>query len=184
MLRCSVNPDDRDRAANIFTGRSSTSRDLRCIELRFRCNPGRKDIACYGPDSIFVELETKDIYDSPAQEKDKRFIGTYAVARNITIRKKYESELELQKAHFQQLFENSPDAIAILDDTDKVVNINKGFEKLFAYSPEECRNQHINDLIVPADFQKEATALSKVVLSSGLAQHTESRRKRKDGRII
>ncbi|MFW5804742.1 MAG: PAS domain S-box protein, partial [bacterium] len=58
------------------------------------------------------------------------------VARDITKRKKASAELEVQKAYFKQLFDKSPDAIAILDTDDRIINVNRSFEKLFGYKEE------------------------------------------------
>jgi len=107
----------------------------------------------------------------------------FCVCRDITERKRAEEELERQKAYFQQLFDNSPDAIAWLDDADKVVTTNKGFEMLFGYRAEEAKGRFINDIVVPEDRIKEASAMSRAALN-----HAELRkervRKRKDGSLV
>ncbi|MBU1677532.1 MAG: PAS domain S-box protein, partial [Bacteroidetes bacterium] len=61
----------------------------------------------------------------------KRFLAGTAV--DITERKQAEDEIISQKNKFAQLFENSPIAIALLDDQGKIVQINESFSALFDY---------------------------------------------------
>ncbi|MFZ5633596.1 MAG: PAS domain S-box protein [Bacillota bacterium] len=99
---------------------------------------------------------------------------------DITGWKRTEAELNIQKAYFQQLFENSPEAIAMLDNSDRIINVNKGFEALFQYSVEEIKGRYVNEVIVPGDRADEATQLSEAALC-GENIHRESVRRRKDG---
>ncbi len=52
---------------------------------------------------------------------------------DITTRKRAEEALEAQRAFFRQLFENSPQAIVLIDERRNVLDANKGFEELFGY---------------------------------------------------
>jgi PAS domain S-box-containing protein len=107
----------------------------------------------------------------------------FVFVRDITERRKAEEALKLQKAYFQQLFDNSPDAIVMVDNTDRVVQANKGFETLFGYRAEEAKGQFINELIIPEDRIEEASVLSRVALN-GKAVRKETVRKRKDGSLV
>ena len=69
-------------------------------------------------------------------------------------------ELLHKKLMFQSLFDSSPDAIAILDETDRVVEINPAFAALFNYSPGEAKGQLINDLI---DIEKTEPLLMSML---------------------
>jgi PAS domain S-box-containing protein len=101
----------------------------------------------------------------------------------INERKRAEESLRLQQAYFQQLFDNSPDAIVMLDNTDRVVQINDGFERLFGYQAEEIKDRFINELIIPEDHAEEAATLSRTALD-GKAARKETVRKCKDGSLI
>jgi PAS domain S-box-containing protein len=52
---------------------------------------------------------------------------------DISARKQAERDLEVQRAYFSQLFENSPQAIVIIDKNRNVISCTKGFEGLFGY---------------------------------------------------
>ncbi|MFQ5709877.1 MAG: PAS domain S-box protein, partial [bacterium] len=123
------------------------------------------------------------ISGTPVVDENKRVIGSIGIHTDITDSKKIEDALNVQKAYFQQLFENSPEAIVLLDNADRVVNANQGFERLFQYRLEEITNRCINEIIVPTEMTHEASALSRAVLSKKVVQ-TESVRKRKDGSLV
>jgi len=107
----------------------------------------------------------------------------FVIIRDVTERKQAEEKIRLQQAYFQQLFEASPDAIALLDEADRVVNVNRAFEELFGYQIEEIKGRGINELIVPEDRHEEASHLSQLSLQ-GRAVRKETVRKRKDGRLV
>ena len=94
-----------------------------------------------------------------------------------------EEELHLQRDYFQQLFENSPDAIVLLDKDDLILKVNRSFEKLFQYTSAEIEMRSLNDVIVPETMLKEAEHLSRKAQSMGSVQK-ETQRKRKDGKLV
>lgn len=101
----------------------------------------------------------------------------------LALRKCAEREILQQKENFQQLFESSPDAIALLDITDKVVIVNKSFKKLFQYSLDEIRNKYLKDLIVPEDRAQEYISLLNRIVNEKTF-HTEAQCQRKDGSLV
>ena len=106
-----------------------------------------------------------------------------ASQQEVRERKRAEKALEHQKAYFQQLFDNSPDAIALVDTADRIVGVNKGFETLFGYRANEIKGQPINDVIVPEDRVEEASALSQAGRNRAVVRR-ETVRKRKDDSLI
>uniref|UniRef100_A0A832A6P3 histidine kinase n=1 Tax=Desulfacinum infernum TaxID=35837 RepID=A0A832A6P3_9BACT len=94
-----------------------------------------------------------------------------------------ERDLRLQKAYFEAIFQNSPDAVAILDAHDRVVMINKAFTTLFQYTAEEARGVPINDLVAPRRMRREAEDLSAKALQ-GVSFEVETVRERKDGSLV
>ncbi|PXY01586.1 hypothetical protein DF185_08900 [Marinifilum breve] len=86
---------------------------------------------------------------------------SYELQNEIEKNKQAANEIRVQKTFFENLFENSPDAIAILDNEDKVIRVNKEFEKLFEYTQEEVLSNKINDLIVPENFKEEGKKYTK-----------------------
>ncbi len=89
-------------------------------------------------------------------------------------------EPSLDYIYFRQLFENSPQAIVLLDNHDRVIDANRAFEDTFQYRVGEARGRSINSLIVPQDLVTSADELSARVMSGRIIA-TETVRVRKDG---
>ncbi|WP_088226518.1 PAS domain S-box protein [Desulfosporosinus sp. FKB] len=92
-------------------------------------------------------------------------------------------DLELQKVYFRKLFENSPEAICILDTEDRFIDVNCAFEKVFGYSKEELIGFTINDKIVTLEQSDKATELSEKVIKGNIVEY-DTLRSRKDGSIV
>jgi PAS domain S-box-containing protein len=112
-----------------------------------------------------------------SQGRVVRFIGA---TQDISERKHAEEELKIQQAYLDQLFENAPEGIVLLDNEDRVLRINGEFTRMFGYTPAEALSRPINELIVPDDRLDEGWELTyKVTHGQGI--HTETIRRRKDG---
>ena len=117
----------------------------------------------------------KDLNDS--------FIGYVAISGDKSERKQAEEKLLLQTTYFQQLFENSPEGIVLVDESDCVINVNAAFEEMFQYPLEVLKEHPIDNFIVPSDRLEEA---KKVTLDSteGRIVRQNSVRKRKDDTLV
>jgi two-component system cell cycle sensor histidine kinase/response regulator CckA len=93
------------------------------------------------------------------------------------------AELQLQRAYLEQLFENAPEAIAILDTKNQVRHINGEFTRLFGYTREEARSHTLDELVVPPDRQRESAFLLSA-FTKGQKISLESKRRRKDGSLV
>lgn len=94
-----------------------------------------------------------------------------------------EPTTHLDNVYFRQLFDNSPDGIVLLGVDDRVLDVNRGFEKLFGYSAVEAKGCALNDLIVPTESAVEASELSEAVLR-GEVVTSERIRRHKDGSAV
>jgi PAS domain S-box-containing protein len=77
--------------------------------------------------------------------------------------KRAEEEIAIQKSYFENLFQMSPDALVILSNDDRVIQINQEFTNLFGYREMEAVGSLINDLIVPQELKEEALVYTKSV---------------------
>ncbi|WP_407311220.1 PAS domain S-box protein [Desulfosporosinus sp. SB140] len=109
--------------------------------------------------------------------------GICAIYKDIAYEKSSMKALELQKIYFRKLFENSPEAICILDTEDKFIDVNAAFEKVFGYSKDELLNCSINDKIVSPELIIEATELSENVIKGNIVEY-ETLRTRNDGSFV
>lgn len=110
-------------------------------------------------------------------------IGDYAIYRDISERKKADEEILLQKTYFERLFNSAPEAIALHDNNDIIVNVNDEFTRLFGYSRKEAIGKPINHIVASEEYQSEASTLSQQVVR-GERVEVDSKRKRKDGTLI
>ena len=156
---------------------SSECRMYRAIKANQPINVS--DEVFWRKDGVAIPVE----YWSHPIVKDGVVIGAIATFIDITDRKRAEEEIISQKNRFAQLFENSPVAIALLDDKDKVVVINESFSALFGYYLEEIRGQSLEDLIVPPELKEEAKSYSDQT-REGNQINKESYRKKKDGTLV
>ncbi|MFQ5708923.1 MAG: response regulator [bacterium] len=124
------------------------------------------------------ELRISPFYNRRGQRH-----GRVVILRDITEQKRAEFDLRTQKAYLEQLFESSPDAIAILNSDDRVMRVNKHFTQLFGYTQDEAFNRLINELIVPEDHSQEAVSATTQVVS-GQNVSLEAVRRHKEGTLI
>jgi diguanylate cyclase (GGDEF)-like protein/PAS domain S-box-containing protein len=92
-------------------------------------------------------------------------LGTASLGEDVTDRERAAQALSVQNAYFRQLFENSPLGLVLVDNSDRVVDANPGFTRLFGWRTEEVRGRALSDLIIPTDRVDEANALSQAVLA-------------------
>jgi len=114
---------------------------------------------------------------------DNKQIGLCAIYKDISYKRDSERALELQRIYFRQLFENTPEAICIIDIEDRFINVNAAFEQLFGYLKEELVNCYLNDKIVQNESIKEATKISENVMKGNVIEH-ETLRMKKDGSLV
>src|SRR5258708_15638111 len=62
---------------------------------------------------------------------------TRELQQEIANRIQAQSENTLQQHQFEKLFQNAPVGIVMLDRLDRIVAVNKAFEAIFQYKPEE-----------------------------------------------
>jgi PAS domain S-box-containing protein len=90
-----------------------------------------------------------------------KFVSTQ-ISLSIETKKAYD-DVQIEKAYFEQLFENSPETIILTDINGHLLKVNNEFEKLFGYSAKEALGKKIDDLIAPESLYQEATSISKRV---------------------
>ncbi len=105
------------------------------------------------------------------------------IISDVTHRRQTEETLRVRTAYFKQLFESSPLGIVLLDNSERIVECNQGFEELFGFTREEARGQAINKLIVGDDQFSDARLLTERVLQGELVD-AEGVRYRRDGQAV
>jgi PAS domain S-box-containing protein len=88
--------------------------------------------------------------------------------------------LQEQRALLDELFEQAPEAVALMNTDDRVVRVNREFTRLFGYTPRETLGRRLTELIVPDDLQVEEQQYTELV-AKGQRVDVEGVRQRKDG---
>jgi PAS domain S-box-containing protein len=88
--------------------------------------------------------------------------------------------LHKQRALLDELFEQAPQAVALMSADHRIVRVNREFTHVFGYSPQEALGRRLGDLIVPDEFREEERRHADL-LAHGQRVDAESVRRRKDG---
>lgn len=122
--------------------------------------------------------------DNATIVRDRRglLLRISGVSRDITGRKVTEQALEAERARFQSLFDQSPDAIFVESVEGLVLDANPAACALHGLSREELLGRHVTDL-VPAN-QRESTARDFAEVAAGRLTLVQSYSLHRDGTAI
>jgi len=115
--------------------------------------------------------------------QDGRVLYNEGVVRDVTARMKTEEHLNVQQQFFESLFNTTTSGIASLDLQNRVVNVNRMFEKMFGYELEEIRGKKLGNIIVPKESREEARKIFESI-NNGEVIAFDSVRCKKDGTLI
>ncbi len=89
----------------------------------------------------------------------------------------------IEKAYFEQIIENAPEAVSIVNESHRIIRINREFTRLFGFTPAEATGKSLDKLIVPPDRYAETAWVAQNV-TAGTNLSLETRRQRKDGSLV
>jgi PAS domain S-box-containing protein len=105
------------------------------------------------------------------------------IITDISEQKQAQEQIQRQNIFFEELFNASPFGIVLLDEEEKIIQVNRGFENLFGYKSEEIKNEKLIDFIVPEHLHSQSKEIFEDAKRKGHVQR-ESLRKRKDGSVF
>jgi PAS domain S-box-containing protein len=82
-----------------------------------------------------------------------------------------------------ELFEQAPQAIALMRADYKIVRVNREFTRIFGYTSDEAAGRYLGDLIMPPDSRAEMQQVTDM-LARGERVEIETVRRRKDGSLF
>jgi PAS domain S-box-containing protein len=112
-----------------------------------------------------------------------KIIGYRGVLSDISRQKEYENQIKREKAFLEDLYNSTPIAIAITDQSGIVSMVNREFTNLFGFTMDEARNRNINELIVPDELMDEAVGID-ILASDKKREVRQTIRKDKSGKKI
>ncbi|MFI5111124.1 MAG: PAS domain S-box protein [Terriglobales bacterium] len=89
----------------------------------------------------------------------------------------------VEKAHLEQIIENAPEAISIVDQQLHILRINGEFTRLFGFTAAEAAGKRLDLLIVPPDRYAETAWITETIKTQNKLS-LETRRQRKDGSLV
>ena len=89
----------------------------------------------------------------------------------------------VEKAYFEQIIENAPEAISIIDEDVRILRTNAEFTRLFGFSAAEAVGKQLDHLIVPPDRYAETAWIAESIKNQNKIA-LETRRQRKDGSLV
>jgi len=102
----------------------------------------------------------------------------------VSERRRAEAALRDSEARFRAVFEQSPLAIAIRGDGDRIVDSNAAFRALLGYGADELRALTVNDITHPDDRAANDVLAEELRAGKREGFRLEKRYLRKDGRVI
>jgi PAS domain S-box-containing protein len=96
----------------------------------------------------------------------------------------YIDRLSKRSALLDGLFDQVPQAIALMNGDTRVVRVNREFTRVFGYTEQETQGRRISELIVPSELIDQFQGYARLVLSLGQRVDTEVVRQCKDGRRL
>ena len=106
--------------------------------------------------------------------------GTVLVAVGLGQLVSWANRLRRQRAWLDALFEQAPQAVALMDTDNRVIRVNREFTRLFGYLPPETVGRRLDELIVP-DAAREAFQRHIDSLAHTLRPQPQVVCQRKDG---
>src|ERR1700686_1755406 len=94
-----------------------------------------------------------------------------------------EVPLTVEKAYLEQIIENAPEAISIVDQELRILRINGEFTRLFGFTADEVAGKRLDLVIVPPDRYAETAWIGECIKTESKLS-LETRRQRKDGSLV
>lgn len=127
---------------------------------------------------VWIEARIRRFCDA-----DGRGIGILAIARDISYRKRVETERDELLARLQLQIERMPVAYILYDADIRYSGWNPAAERIFGYSREEIVGQDLLTLVPPQDHEI-VKAVSARLQGGDVKAHSINHNITKDGRVI
>lgn len=127
------------------------------------------------------EVKEVEVYSGPLADEGGRLL--FSIIHDIEDKRAMEHKIKQQQSYFESLYEHCPEAIVMLDNDFRIMNINRSFERIFQYGIDEIRYKDITEVLCEKRFYDESTYF-KDCIERGEFIRKEIQRKRKDGSLV
>lgn len=94
---------------------------------------------------------------------DHAFVG---IIRDISERKRAETELREREARMRSILDTAPDAIVVIDEAGTVQSFSVSASRLFGYKPEEVIGKNVR-ILMPSPYREEHDSYIRRYLDTG-----------------
>ncbi len=102
--------------------------------------------------------------------------------RDITDRKVAQQAVKISEEKYRTLVEQAVDAIALYDETGRILDVNSGSSELLGYTKKELSGMALGSILLPEDLLENPVRYD--VLQNGKSTVKQRRMKKKDGTIV
>lgn len=121
---------------------------------------------------------------SPIRDARGEVIGSSAICRDITERRKVERALRASEALFRTVFERAAIGIGIFDERGEMLRMNPAVQKILGYSAQEIVGLGLPGITHPDDIAREVELLEDLWAGRRTDFQMEKRYIRKDGATV
>jgi PAS domain S-box-containing protein len=139
-----IHEDDQEKAKWFFNERRTGERSTRGVELRLISSEKCGESKSYEVRHLTIELKSTGIYDKDITDSSKKFLGTYGIARDISDRKRLETQLR----HAQKMEAVGALAGGIAHDFNNLLMGIQGYASLMLLktNPEHSHYKNLNSI--------------------------------------
>jgi two-component system sensor kinase FixL len=106
---------------------------------------------------------------SPIRDVTGRTVGTCAIARDLTARKRAGVALRTSELRWRSVIDSAVDGIIVIDAKGRVEAFNRGAERLFGYRALEVIGHNVN-MLMPSPYHEEHDRYLASYLATGVAR--------------
>ena len=132
----------------------------------------------------YFDLRVSPLYRSNGRRNHPAIGGHLIVLNDITDRKQSEMALKESEARFRDIFSSAPIGMALTDLQGVILQVNKAFYEMLAYSEEELPGKNIAAITHPDDVGKGQWLARQALTGTISSYQVEKRFLRKDGEIF
>lgn len=130
------------------------------------------------------ELYWEDVEISPIIDRNGRIINFIAVKEDITEKKKMEEKLIKSEEEFRSVWENSVDAMRLIDENGIIINVNNAYCNLFGFSKEQIIGKPYNEPYHNQNVEKSLNELKVKLRAKTILKNFEGEVRLKSGKVI
>lgn len=127
------------------------------------------------------EIRDVEVYSGPINLNNQELL--FSVVHDSQERVELESRYRRNKVYFDNLFNNSSEAIAIVDEDFKILDVNDSFERVFQYNLNEVREKDLTEVLCDETLFDISYNFRETIIKGKFVKE-EVKRKRKDGTLL